>query len=295
MPLWKIQQLMHGFTGYMEEAGQEELSGGAGSDEATKPEGNLDTPTKETKADKADEFEGLSHEEAIARLREERQNSAELLKESMKRKGNEKALKERLAQFGEVDPERVKTLIQAEAEAEAQRKAAEEADLLRRGEFDAVKKQMVEAHQAQLSDVEQRLAALQEENNSLKRGLVEKTVGTSFSDSTFLREKVLMTPAKARVIFGSHFEVGEDGNVVGYDKPAGAKDRAVLVDGSGKPLAFEQAIERVLRADPEADALLRSEVKQGVGSKTKATTKVTTEAPKSSLEKMAAGLGSLNK
>lgn len=295
MPLWKIQQLMHGFTGYMEVAGQEELSGGAGSEEAAKPEGNLEPQAKEAKADKADEFEGLSHEEAIARLREERQNSAELLKESMKRKGNEKALKERLAQFGEVDPERVKTLLQAEAEAEAERKAAEEADLLRRGEFDAVKKQMVDAHQAQLSEVEQRLAALQEENNSLKRGLVEKTVGTSFSDSTFLREKVLMTPAKARVIFGSHFEVGEDGNVVGYDKPAGAKDRAVLVDGSGKPLAFEQAIERVLRADPEADALLRSEVKQGVGSKTKATTKVTTEAPKSSLEKMAAGLGSLNK
>ena len=25
-----------------------------------------------------------------------------------------------------------------------------------------------------------------------------------------------MTPAKARVIYGSHFEVGEDGSVVGY-------------------------------------------------------------------------------
>ena len=213
----------------------------------------------------------------------------------MKRKGNEQTLKEKLAQFGDVDPERVKTLLQAEAESEKQRKASEEAELLRRGEFDAVKKQMVEAHDAEVADLRAQLELAQNEANSLKRGLIEKTVGTSFGESNFLREKVLMTPAKARVIYGSHFEVNEDGQVVGYDKPAGAKDRTILVDGSGNPLSFELAIERVLRADPEADALLRSEAKPGVGSQTKATTKVTTEAPKSALDKLAMGLGKLGK
>ena len=53
------------------------------------------------------------------------------------------------------------------------------------------------------------------------------------------------------------------------------KERAVLVDGEGKPLPFESAIERILRADPEADALLRSEAKQGSGSISKPTCKVT--------------------
>ena len=189
----------------------------------------------------------------------------------------------------------MKALIQAEAESEKQRKASEEAELLRRGEFDAVKKQMVEAHDAEVADLRAQLEQAQNEANSLKRGLIEKTVGTSFGESNFLREKVLMTPAKARVIYGSHFEVNEDGQVVGYDKPAGAKDRTILVDGSGNPLSFELAIERVLRADPEADALLRSEAKPGVGSQTKATTKVTTEAPKSALDKLAMGLGKLGK
>ncbi|EIW8528456.1 MULTISPECIES: DUF6651 domain-containing protein [Klebsiella pneumoniae complex] len=291
MPLWKIQQLMHGFTGYMDVAGKEELPGGAGADKVEV------TPVEpgQKSTDHAGEFDNLSQEELIARLKEERKNSADLLKESMKRKGNEQTLKEKLAQFGDVDPERVKALIQAEAESEKQRKASEEAELLRRGEFDAVKKQMVEAHDAEVADLRAQLEQAQNEANSLKRGLIEKTVGTSFGESNFLREKVLMTPAKARVIYGSHFEVNEDGQVVGYDKPAGAKDRTILVDGSGNPLSFELAIERVLRADPEADALLRSEAKPGVGSQTKATTKVTTEAPKSALDKLAMGLGKLGK
>ncbi len=291
MPLWKIQQLMHGFTGYMDVAGKEELPGGAGADKAEV------TPVEpgQKSTDHAGEFDSLSQEELIARLKEERKNSADLLKESMKRKGNEQTLKEKLAQFGDVDPERVKALLQAEAESEKQRKASEEAELLRRGEFDAVKKQMVEAHDAEVADLRAQLELAQNEANSLKRGLIEKTVGTSFGESNFLREKVLMTPAKARVIYGSHFEVNEDGQVVGYDKPAGAKDRTILVDGSGNPLSFELAIERVLRADPEADALLRSEAKPGVGSQTKATTKVTTEAPKSALDKLAMGLGKLGK
>ena len=291
MPLWKIQQLMHGFTGYMDVAGKEELPGGAGADKVEV------TPVEpgQKSTDHAGEFDSLSQEELIARLKEERKNSADLLKESMKRKGNEQTLKEKLAQFGDVDPERVKALIQAEAESEKQRKASEEAELLRRGEFDAVKKQMVEAHDAEVADLRAQLEQAQNEANSLKRGLIEKTVGTSFGESNFLREKVLMTPAKARVIYGRHFEVNEDGQVVGYDKPAGAKDRTILVDGSGNPLSFELAIERVLRADPEADALLRSEAKPGVGSQTKATTKVTTEAPKSALDKLAMGLGKLGK
>ncbi|HGV3481957.1 TPA: DUF6651 domain-containing protein, partial [Klebsiella variicola subsp. variicola] len=129
----------------------------------------------------------------------------------------------------------------------------------------------------------------------MKNKLVEKTIGTSFGESQFLREKVLMTPAKARVIYGSHFEIGEDGQVVGYDKPAGAKDRAVLVDGQGNPLAFESAIERILRADPEADALLRSEAKQGAHSKTTTKPKLNTETKKSTLDKLTAGIGKLNK
>ena len=293
MKLWQWMQLTNTHRGYMDVAGKEELGGGGG-DEASVEDKSAPPEDKGDKSETtADDLEGLSAEELIAKVREERKNAASLLKESMKRKSNEQTLKEKLAKYGDIAPERALELVQAESAAQKAREDAERQE--RRGEFDAVKKQMIEAHGKDLEGRDARIAELEAEIAGMKNKLVEKTIGTSFGESQFLREKVLMTPAKARVIYGSHFEIGEDGQVVGYDKPAGAKDRAVLVDGQGNPLAFESAIERILRADPEADALLRSEAKQGAHSKTTTKPKLNTETKKSTLDKLTAGIGKLNK
>lgn len=288
MKLWQWMQLAH--TGYMDVAGKEELGGGGGGGES-----GAEVSDVEKGAAQIDDLDGLSAEELIAKVREERKTSATLLKESIKRKGNEQSLKEKLAQYGDIAPERAIELVQAESAAQKAREDAERLELERRGEFDAVKKQMVEAHGKDLEGRDTRIAELEAVIAGMKGELVEKTIGTSFSESNFLREKVLMTPAKARVIYGAHFEIGEDGRVVGFDKPAGAKDRTVMVDGQGSPLAFESAIERILRADPEADALLRSEAKQGAHSKTTTKPKLNTETKMSTLDKLTAGIGKLNK
>ncbi|HHT4259132.1 TPA: DUF6651 domain-containing protein [Klebsiella variicola] len=296
MKFWQWMQLTHTHRGFMDVAGKEEFGGGAEAVTDVEP-GAVDTPeVKDEKSTvQADDLDGLSQEELIARVREERKNSAALLKESMKRKSNEQTLKEKLAKYGDIAPERAAELAAAESAAKKAREDAERLELERRGEFDAVKKQMVEAHCKDLEGRDARIAELEAEIAGMKGKLVEKTIGTSFSESQFLREKVLMTPAKARVIYGAHFEIGEDGQVVGFDKPAGAKDRTVLVDGQGSPLKFESAIERILRADPESDALLRSEAKQGVGSKTTTKPKLNTEVKKSTLDKLTSGIGKLNK
>ena len=300
MKLWQWMQPTHTPGGYMDVAGKEELGGGAGEGGSGQEAGAQQTEqsqegTVEKGATQADDLTSLTPEELISKLREERKTSATLLKESMKRKGNEQTLKERLAQYGDIAPERALELAQAESAAKKAREDAERQELERRGEFDAVKKQMVEAHDNDLKGRDARIEELEAEISGMKDKLVEKTIGTSFGESQFLRDKVLMTPAKARVIYGSHFEIGEDGQVVGYDKPAGSKDRAVLVDGQGNALAFESAIERILRADPEADALLRSEAKQGAQSKTATKPKLNTDPKRSTLDKLTAGIGKLNK
>lgn len=293
MKLWQWMQLTHG--GYMDVAGKEELGGGGGEAPIVEPGEKVPEDKVEKGVTQTDELDDLSAEELIAKVREERKASAALLKESMKRKGNEQSLKARLDLYGGIAPERALELVKAESAAQKAREDAERQELERRGEFDAVKKQMVEAHGKDLEGRDARIAELEAEIAGMKGKLVEKTIGTSFGESQFLREKVLMTPAKARVIYGAHFEIGEDGQVVGFDKPAGAKDRTVMVDGQGSPLAFESAIERILRADPEADALLRSEAKQGAHSKTTTKLKLNTESKKSTLDKLTAGIGKLNK
>ncbi|EAO1479977.1 hypothetical protein AB4H89_004153 [Salmonella enterica] len=295
MNLW---QMLMARRGLMDVAESHER-GGAG---AGAPAGDNDQDTqdpgkqgeqKEQPKGEDDDLSGLTPEELLAELRKSKKAGADLLKENMKRKEKERTLSDQLAQYGDIDPARARQLLEAEQAAEDARREAEQAELERRGEFDAVKKQMIEAHQHELAQRDERFSALESENAALKAQLVEMTVGASFSGSTFLREKVLMTPAKARVIYGSHFEVGEDGSVVGYDKPAGQKERAVLVDGEGKPLPFESAIERILRADPEADALMRSEAKQGAGSNSKPTHKVNQPKNKSTMDKLTSGLGKI--
>ncbi|MCJ8600996.1 hypothetical protein MWH03_00180 [Klebsiella pneumoniae] len=294
MNLW---QMLMARRGLMDVADNGLQGGGGGGGEA--PVVDLNTPDDPKPADNPqpnDELDSLAPDELKARLKAINQEKAELLKETMKRKEKEKSLTATLAQYGGVDPERVKALLDAEAKAEQEKLAHEQAEMERRGEFDAVKKQMIEAHQAELNAERERVVALESELAKKTSTILEMTVGTAFAGSVFLRENALMTPNKARVVYGAHFEVGEDGQVVGYDKPAGAKDRAVLVDSHGNALDFEKAIERILRADPEADALLRSKARPGAGSRTEPKpTLRTPQGDKSTMDKLAAGLNKLKR
>lgn len=195
---------------------------------------------------------------------------AELLKEVMKRKGNEQTLKTELetvkanlAKFEGIDVDQVRQLLTEKAERETQ-------ELERRGEFDRVKEQMKQAHTQELttlkSGLEGQVNELTTKLASMTSQITELTIGRSFSDSSFVRENLTLTPAKARVVFGSHFEL-QDGRVVAYDKPAGAPERTVLVDSAGEPVPFDVAIEKIVKADPDADHLVKSKLKSGSGSK----------------------------
>jgi hypothetical protein len=179
MKLWQWMQLTNTHRGYMDVAGKEELGGGGGEasveDKSAAPEDKGDK--SETTAD---DLEGLSAEELIAKVREERKNAASLLKESMKRKSNEQTLKEKLAKYGDIAPERALELVQTESAAQKAREDAERQELERRGEFDAVKKQMIEAHGKDLEGRDARIAELEAEIAGMKNKLVEKTIGTSF-------------------------------------------------------------------------------------------------------------------
>lgn len=195
---------------------------------------------------------------------------AELLREVMEKKDKIRSLSEtveslktQLSKYDGINVDEVKALLQ-------ERQERERAELEKRGEFDRVKQQMIEEHKTQLTKLQQQmegkvqeLSAQLESANSMIR---ELTIGRAFSESSFVRDTLTLTPSKARVVYGSHFEV-QDGKVVAYDKPAGEQNRTVLVDAQGEPLPFDQAIEKIVRADPDHDHLVRSTVKPGSNSR----------------------------
>lgn len=171
-------------------------------------------------------------------------------------------LASKLAAFDGIDLEQVKGLLK-------ERQERETAELEKKGEWDRLKQQMAEQHRKEIEALKAELSnpvtELSEKLTKREREIHELTIGRSFSESNFIRDSLTLTPSKARVIYGAHFEL-QDGKVVAYDKPAGATDRTPLVDGNGDALAFDKAIEKLVELDPDRDNLLKSKIRAGAGS-----------------------------
>lgn len=222
---------------------------------------------------------------------------AKLLKDMMKQKTRATDLEAQLLEaqgklksFEGIDAAKAKAMLAEQEEIETKR-------LIAAGDFERLTKQMGERHVAEKTSLEQSLTAGNTANASLQKQIADLTVGNSFSTSVFVKEDLTLTPNKARVIYGTHFEF-KDGKVVGYDKPAGASDRTLLVNSAGDALSFEQAMEKIVDADPDRNELRRSKVKPGAGSSTvKGAKKADSDqrAQLSGIEKIAAGLKALAK
>ena len=200
-------------------------------------------------------------------------SEAKLLKDVMAKKtalkeANDKlkTADDKLKAFDGIDPEKVRGLMKAQQD-------AEDAKLVAQGNWDALKSQMATAHAEEMTGANAKVAELQAKLDAKDGVISELTIGTSFTSSEFIREELLLTPSKTRAAYGSHFGF-EDGAIVGYDKPAGKEGRVVLVDASGEPLSFEDALRKLVDLDSDRDQILKSKVKQGSNSKTNAKSKV---------------------
>lgn len=191
----------------------------------------------------------------------------DLLREVMDKKSKLKeaqaaaaAAAEQLKAYEGVDVAKYRELVKKEKDAET---AAAEA----RGDFEAVKKAMAEEHQKATKTLEERIADLESKLSQKDQVIDTLTVGNDFGSSAFIRESLTLTPAKARQLYGDHFEV-KDGKTVAYDKPKSAANRNPLVDASGNPLVFDEAFKRIIEADPDKETMLKAKVNPGSNSKT---------------------------
>lgn len=220
----------------------------------------------------AAEVTRLAEEEAArvaaeASMTEDQKEKARLLREVMDKKAKLKTVTDtaaaqalELKRFEGIDPDAVRLLLKERADAEA-------ADLEAKGEFTRVKTMMTEAHTTEVKSLKDQIAAFDGVKSGLVKTIDDLTIGNNFNGSTYIREDLTLPATKARALYGAHFEI-KDGEVVAYDKPAGAAERTPLVDSSGKILPFDIAMKKIIESDPEKDSLLRTKLKPGGGSKT---------------------------
>ena len=192
-------------------------------------------------------------------------NEAKLLKEVMKLKDDAKKAKDDAARakadaarFEGIDPEKAKKALEAQA-------AAERTDLERKGEYDRIIAQVNEAHAAELKKRDDAIAAEKAEAAKLQKHINSLTIGNSFKGSKFINDSLTLSAAKAEVLYGEHFDI-EDGQLVPYDKPRGVAERTRLVNGQGVNLAFEDAIAKIVAADPDFEKMKKSAQKPGANS-----------------------------
>ncbi|PZR92259.1 MAG: hypothetical protein DI537_13815 [Stutzerimonas stutzeri] len=237
---------------------------GSGDDKTSEEEAAEKTTSDKAAADKtaADAVAAADK----SKMQEDSEKQA-LLREVMDKKsklqaltGEVDTLKSQLKAFDGIDVEKFRALVQKETDAE---KAAAEA----KGDFERVKAMIVEEHSKEKKTLSEQLAELQKQLQTKDSIIDGLTVGNDFASSTFIQKETTLSPAKARKLYGDHFEV-KDGRTVAFDKPVGAKDRTELTGADGKPLAFDAAFKRIIESDPDKDSLLRATVNAGAGSKT---------------------------
>jgi hypothetical protein len=173
----------------------------------------------------------------------------------------------RIKAFDGLDADAIKKLVKdqaaaAQAAKDAELKAAEAA-----GDVERIKKMMGEEHTKVVTDLQAKLAEKDTMINGAQKTIEDLTVGSAFSQSTYVKDELVLTPAIARQVYSSHFDV-VNGKVVPFDKPRGESGRTQLVDATGGHLSVDAALKKIVEASPDRDRLVRSKIGTGAGSKT---------------------------
>ena len=220
---------------------------------------------------------------------------ARLLKENMKKKSqiddlakkltDAQGVLKQLEELGGLDA--LKSVV-------GQQKDAEVKALEAKGDYERLKTRMAEEHSKDVKTLKEQIDSLQSQLGKATGTISELTIGTQFGQSKFISEELTLTPGKARVIYADFFDI-EDGKVVGYDKPRGSAGRTALVDQYGNAVGFDDAIRKIVEADPEKDHLMKSKIKAGADSVSrKPSGEPTKDAPSvGSVSKIASGLKGL--
>lgn len=205
----------------------------------------------------------------VAKLVDQKTSEAEakLLKEVMQRKAKNKELEDELAGvktklslFDGIDLEEVKTLLNDKQNAEIKK-------LEEKGQWDTLKEQMKQENAKLLAEQATKAAELKSLIEKQQEMIDKLTLGNSFNTSNFILNELNLSPEKAKIIYGQNFELNGD-KVVAYDKPKSDPNRVPLVNADGDFLSFEDAIKKIIDADPDKNILMRSKAKQGAGSNT---------------------------
>lgn len=154
---------------------------------------------------------------------------------------------QKLAAFGDLDPEAARDAIAKMGDVKAGK-------LIEQGKLDEVKA-------ALNKDWETKLTAEKTAREKLEAELRAEKIGGSFSRSKFLADNLIIPSDIAEATFGRHFKV-EDGQVRAYDANG---NMLYSPSKPGEAASFDEAFEMVVNSYPNKASILKATQKGGSG------------------------------
>jgi hypothetical protein len=173
----------------------------------------------------------------------------------------------KIEKFTGIDPEAARAALKEVEDAKAKAAEAEKAKAIAEGNFERLREIQQEETAAAIKAAQEEAASAKAIADKAVADLQSSRIANAFAGSSFLQKETILSGDKAQRLFGDHVAY-EDGQVVVYDKPEGAPGRAMVMNSAGKPLPFDEAIAKVVNADPDKDTLIRSKITPGASSKT---------------------------
>ena len=199
-------------------------------------------------------------------------------------------LRKEQEKFKGIDPAQARANAEKVAQAEAAARQAEKEKAEAEGNLERLREIQNEEHEAAIREEREKREAAEQRSAALEARMDRAARTSACANSRYLSSETILSGPKAERIYGDYVEI-EDGEGVVYDAPEGAKKRAKGMDGRGNPLPFDEAIKKVIEADPDKDSFVRSKLKPGANSKTETSGKPEKGASRHS--RLVAGLKAL--
>jgi hypothetical protein len=133
--------------------------------------------------------------------------------------------------------------------------------LIDAGEVDRVKQEAKAAFDEQLKATEKKYKPVVEERDSLRSSLFQEKMGTAFSRSKFIQDKMAIPVDLAQARFGANFSI-EEGKILAKDASG---NRVYSRARPGEVADFDEALEILVDAYPYRDNILKGSGASGSG------------------------------
>lgn len=153
-----------------------------------------------------------------------------------------------VAKFADLDPDAARDALDKVGKIKDKK-------LFEAGEVDTLKDQIAGQWKGKLTDAEKKFSDLAAKYNGL-------VLGSAFTASKFVKDKLAIPPDVAQAFFGSRFTVDENGKITAKD----ASGTPLMSSANiGNPADFEEAIEAMVKSYPNRNSILKGTSHSGGG------------------------------